>query len=116
MMHEYSDHDTSDMPSWCSPEGQHVETTLRNMAEHEILLFDNSSFTSSGIHYSSMLISSVRIPLQKLTKEKQELFGSSIQPERERLEHCRTGLKITKMHFISCIHGNLSNTAHYKKS
>ena len=42
MMHEYSDHDTSDMPSWCSPEGQHVETTLRNMAAHEILLFDNS--------------------------------------------------------------------------
>ena len=31
-----------------------------------------------------MLISSVRIPLQKLTKEKQELFGSSIQLERER--------------------------------
>ena len=39
---------------------------------------------SSGIHYSPMLISSVRIPLQKLTKEKQELFGSSIQLERER--------------------------------
>ena len=39
---------------------------------------------SSGIHYAPMLISSVRIPLQKLTKEKQELFGSSIQLERER--------------------------------
>ena len=30
------------MPSWRSPEGQQVETTLRAMAANEISIFDNS--------------------------------------------------------------------------
>ena len=116
MMHEYSDHDTSDMPSWCSPEGQHVETTLRNMAAHEILLFDNSySFQWHSLFTNADKLcadSSAEVDKRK-TRIIRKLHSAG---ERERLEHCRTGLKITKMHFISCIHGNLSNTAHFKKS
>ena len=71
------------MPSWCSPEGQHVETTLRNMAADEILIFDNSS----SFQQHSLFTNADKLCADssaKVDKRKQELFGSSIQLERER--------------------------------
>ena len=74
------------------------------------------SFFGIGIYYS-YLPRELCVFIWKVDKRKTRIIRKLHSAgERERLGHCRTGLKITKMHFISCIHGNLSNKVHNKKS